>query len=69
MAVDLRLDLYVALLPLDQLRPLLERLREAETLAKALEDRERLGWARLHICHVGGLLDEDPRRMADSRTT
>ena len=30
-AVDLRLDLYVALLPLDQLRPLLERLREAET--------------------------------------
>jgi class 3 adenylate cyclase/tetratricopeptide (TPR) repeat protein len=65
MAIDLRLDLYVALLPLDQLRPLLERLREAETLAKGLEDRERLGWARLHICHVGGLLDEDPRRMAE----
>ena len=43
MAVDLRLDLYVVLLPLDQLRPLLERLREAERLAKALEDRERLG--------------------------
>jgi class 3 adenylate cyclase/tetratricopeptide (TPR) repeat protein len=65
MAVDLRLDLYVTLLPLDQLRPLLERLREAETLAKALEDRERLGWARLHICHVGGLLAEDLRPMAD----
>jgi class 3 adenylate cyclase/tetratricopeptide (TPR) repeat protein len=65
LAIDLRLDLYVALLPLDQLRPLLERLREAETLAQALEDRERLGWARLHICHVGGLLAEDPRRMAE----
>ncbi len=64
-AVDLRLDLYVALLPLDQLRALLERLREAETLAMALGDRERLGWARLHICHVGGLLAEDLRPMAD----
>jgi len=65
MAIDLRLDLYVTLLPLDQLRSLLERLREAETLAKALEDRERLGWARLHICHVGGLLAEDLRPMVD----
>jgi tetratricopeptide (TPR) repeat protein len=64
-AIDLRLDLYVTLLPLDQLRSLLERLREAETLAKALNDRERLGWARLHICHVGGLLAEDLRPMAD----
>jgi tetratricopeptide (TPR) repeat protein len=65
LAVDLRLDLYVTLLPLDQLRPLLERLREAETLAEALDDRERLGWARLHICHVGGLLAEDLRPMAE----
>jgi class 3 adenylate cyclase/tetratricopeptide (TPR) repeat protein len=65
MAVDLRLDLYVTLLPLDELRSLLERLREAEALAKGLGDRERLGWARLHICHVGGLLAEDLRPMAD----
>jgi class 3 adenylate cyclase/tetratricopeptide (TPR) repeat protein len=65
MAVDLRLDLYVTLLPLDQLRPLLEHLREAETLARSLEDRERLGWAQLHICHVGGLLAEDLRPMAN----
>jgi class 3 adenylate cyclase/tetratricopeptide (TPR) repeat protein len=65
MAVDLRLDLYVTLLPLDQLRPLLQRLREAEVLAQALEDRERLGWARLHLCHVGGLLAEDLRPMME----
>jgi class 3 adenylate cyclase len=63
MAVDLRLDLYAVLLPLDQLRPLLERLHEAERLAMALEDRERLGWARLHLCHVGGLLAADLRPM------
>jgi class 3 adenylate cyclase/tetratricopeptide (TPR) repeat protein len=63
-AVDLRLELYATLLPLDQLRPLLDRLREAETLAAALEDRERLGWARLHICHIGGLVD-DVREMAE----
>jgi class 3 adenylate cyclase len=64
-AVDLRLELYVTLLPLDQLRPLLDHLHKAETLAKALGDRERLGWARLHVCHVGGLLAEDPRPMAN----
>ena len=69
MAVDLRLDLYVALLPLYQLRPLLERLREAERLAIALEDRERLGWARLHLCHVGGLLAGIYDRWRSSRTT
>jgi class 3 adenylate cyclase/tetratricopeptide (TPR) repeat protein len=65
MAVDLRLALYVTLLPLNQLRPLLERLREAETLAQALDDRERLGWARLHLCHIGGLLAEDLHPMMD----
>src|SRR4029453_4233294 len=65
MAVDLRLALYVTLLPLNQLRPLLERLREAETLAQALDDRERLGWARLHLCHIGGLLAEGLHPMMD----
>jgi hypothetical protein len=51
-------------LPLDQLRSP-SSASASETLAKALEDRERLGWARLHICHVGGLLAEDLRPMAD----
>ena len=46
--------------PLGELRPLLAELREAESLALALDDRERLGWARLHISHVLVLID-DPR--------
>jgi tetratricopeptide (TPR) repeat protein len=58
LAVDLRLDLYRSLMPLDDLRPLLQVLREAETLAVALDDRERLGWARLHVCHLLLLIDD-----------
>jgi class 3 adenylate cyclase/tetratricopeptide (TPR) repeat protein len=58
LAVDLRLDLYQSLMPLDELRPLLQYLRQAETLAVALDDQERLGWARLYICHLLLLIDD-----------
>ena len=60
LAIDLRLDLYRSLMPLGEQRPLLQYLREAETLAIALDDPGRLGWARLHICHVL-LLNYDTR--------
>ena len=59
-AIDLRLDLYRSKLPVGELRSLLPELREAESLALALDDRERLAWARLHISHVLVLID-DPR--------
>jgi tetratricopeptide (TPR) repeat protein len=58
MAVDLRLDLYSSMLPLERLRPVLAYLHEAETLARALDDQRRLGWARLHICHLLVLIDD-----------
>jgi class 3 adenylate cyclase/tetratricopeptide (TPR) repeat protein len=58
LAIDLRLDLYSALVPLDELRSLLGDLREAETLAVALGDRRRLGVARLHISHILILIDD-----------
>ena len=57
-AIDLRLDLYDALVPIDDLRPLLADLREAETLAAALGDRRRLGLARLHMAHILILIDD-----------
>jgi tetratricopeptide (TPR) repeat protein len=57
-AIDLRLDLYRCLLPLDELRPLMAHLREAEALALRLGDQERLGWVRLHICHLLVLIDD-----------
>jgi class 3 adenylate cyclase/tetratricopeptide (TPR) repeat protein len=56
--IDLRLDLYNALLPLDEVRSVLGDLREAETLAVALGDRRRLGLARLCISHILILIDD-----------
>jgi class 3 adenylate cyclase/tetratricopeptide (TPR) repeat protein len=64
MAIDLRLDLYSTMLPLGQLRELLVSLREAEALADALHDQARLGWTRLHICHMLVLIDDCSAGMA-----
>lgn len=47
-AIDLRFDLRNALAPLAEFDRMLDHLREAETLAKALGDPRRLG--RLSIC-------------------
>jgi tetratricopeptide (TPR) repeat protein len=41
-AIDLRFHLRSALLPLGESGPLLDHLREAETLAEVLDDRQRL---------------------------
>ena len=42
-AIDLRFDLRNALLPLGEQARMFEHLREAETLAQVLDDRQRLG--------------------------
>jgi class 3 adenylate cyclase/tetratricopeptide (TPR) repeat protein len=42
-AIDLRFELRNALLPLGEHWRIFDRLREAETLAQALDDRQRLG--------------------------
>ncbi|OGK87915.1 MAG: hypothetical protein A2X51_06090 [Candidatus Rokubacteria bacterium GWC2_70_24] len=44
-AIDLRFDLRNALIPLGDLEPLLDHLREAERLAQGIGDRRRLGRA------------------------
>ena len=43
-AIDLRLDIRSALLRLGELGAIVDHLREAETLATALDDQRRLGW-------------------------
>jgi class 3 adenylate cyclase/tetratricopeptide (TPR) repeat protein len=58
LGIDLRLDLYSGLVPLDELRSVLGDLREAEALAVALGDRRRLGLARLCISHILILIDD-----------
>src|SRR4029453_12452690 len=58
LAVDVRLDLYYAMQPLNELPRVLGHLREAEALARALGDEGRLGWTLLHICHPLVLIGE-----------
>jgi len=48
-AIDLRIDLRQSLYPLGEFERILEYLREAETLAKALGDQHRLGWIAAYM--------------------
>ncbi len=50
-AIDLRFDLRSSLVPLGALDKVLEHLREAERLARALDDRRRLGWVFGYMSH------------------
>jgi class 3 adenylate cyclase/tetratricopeptide (TPR) repeat protein len=56
--IDLRLDLRQSLFPLGELATALRYLREAEELARTLDDPRRLGWVSAymsgHHLHTGG---------------
>jgi tetratricopeptide (TPR) repeat protein len=49
-AIDLRFDLRPALRALGEFRQMLDYLRQAETLAEALDDRPRLGRVSSYMC-------------------
>src|SRR5262249_34761945 len=49
-AIDLRLDLRIALIPLRRYRDALNLMREAEALATRLGDQARLGWVLADLC-------------------
>jgi class 3 adenylate cyclase/tetratricopeptide (TPR) repeat protein len=49
-AIDLRFDLWGALFPLGEIRQVLDYLREAATLAEALDDQQRLGRISAYKC-------------------
>ena len=61
-AIDLRLDLRQSLFPLGELAMVLVYLREAERLARTLDDPRRLGWVSAymsgHHVHTGGHVTE-----------
>jgi len=60
-AIDLRFDLRTSLLPLGQLERGLEYLREAEGLARTLDDSRRLAWASAYMissCWLTGRLSD-----------
>ena len=54
-AIDLRFDLKTSLFPLGEFGRILGYLREAEALAKRLDDARRLCLASVHLCQTLGL--------------
>jgi class 3 adenylate cyclase/tetratricopeptide (TPR) repeat protein len=68
-AIDLRLDLRQSLFPLGELTRAMDYLREAEELARTLDDPRRLGWVSAymsgHHVHAGGHVAE-VRRFAQT---
>jgi class 3 adenylate cyclase/tetratricopeptide (TPR) repeat protein len=48
-AIDLRFELRSVLLPLGEQRRIITLLHEAEPLARALQDRRRLGWVAVYL--------------------
>jgi tetratricopeptide (TPR) repeat protein len=51
-AIDLRFDLRTSLHPLGEFERILGCLREAEGLARTLDDRRRLGQLSVYMCHT-----------------
>ncbi len=51
-AVDLHLDLRNSLMPLGEPARILRHLREAESLARTLDDPRRLGWMSVYMSHA-----------------
>jgi tetratricopeptide (TPR) repeat protein len=69
--IDLRFDVRSSLFPLGQLKATLEHLREAERLAKVLDDQRRNGWAAVYMSECFRLTGDLPaaRRCAQSACT
>jgi class 3 adenylate cyclase/tetratricopeptide (TPR) repeat protein len=63
LAIDLRFDLRSALLPLGELESILDYLREAEGLATALGDHQRLGQLAVYMTGHFYLMGEHTRAL------
>jgi tetratricopeptide (TPR) repeat protein len=63
-AIDLRCDLYNALLPLDEQARLFDHLRAAEALAERLDDPQRLGRIGGYLCIHFSTIGEHDRAIA-----
>jgi tetratricopeptide (TPR) repeat protein len=54
-AIDLRFDLMASIFPLGEFQRILDSLREAEGLARRLDDQRRLAQLYIRLCHVLGV--------------
>jgi tetratricopeptide (TPR) repeat protein len=64
LAIDLRFDLKTSLFPLGAFERMVDSLREAEGLARRLDDRRRLGQVYIHLCHTIGLAGHSTEAVA-----
>jgi class 3 adenylate cyclase/tetratricopeptide (TPR) repeat protein len=55
LAIDLRFRLRTVLAPLGEFERIFARLREAESLAHGIEDKDRLGWVSCYLTHYYGV--------------
>jgi tetratricopeptide (TPR) repeat protein len=66
-AIDLRFDLREALQPLGEYGRIFDSLRDAETLAEALGDQRRLGWAAIHMINYFWVRGDYDRALASGQ--
>ncbi len=66
-AVDVRCDLRNSLFALGDHRRILERLREAETIAGSLEDQRRAGWVACYMAHCLRMMGEHHQAIDSGR--
>ena len=66
-AIDLRFDLRASLLVLGEFRRMLGYLREAETLAEALDDRGRQGWISAYLMNYFVVMGDHVRAIASAQ--
>jgi tetratricopeptide (TPR) repeat protein len=63
LAIDLRFDMRLALMPLGEFTRTLDLLREAEVLASELDDQPRLGWVAGYLTNLLWEMGEQDRAV------
>jgi class 3 adenylate cyclase/tetratricopeptide (TPR) repeat protein len=66
-AIDIRLDLRRALVPLADRGRILDHMQKAEALARTLGDQRRLGWVTYGIAHCHYLANEQEQTVEAGR--
>ncbi len=67
-AIDLRFDLRTALFPLGEFARILGYLREAEGLARVLDDQRRLGQLSVYLCHYFWIIGHPTEALGFGQT-
>jgi tetratricopeptide (TPR) repeat protein len=68
-AIDLRFERRPAFVSLGEFEPLLDDMRAAENLAKALDDQHRLGWVSSFMAHYYFRTGDSSRAVATGQRT